>query len=169
MFLEFNFIFDFLLILTIIGPYLMYTYAYKLPKHFKKFWTQDQLVNYSVSVKSLCFFLYFILCISSGFNFSSIPFSIFLISIGQYLNYLVYQKLGKVRAYYGWELGLDKSSPLKGFPFTLGHAQYKGCLLSLLGFYLTFNPTLKLTIMTSIWAFMYFYMIILESTEPGKL
>jgi len=162
-------VFHVALFLSIVLPYMMYTWAYKFPRHFKNHWTQDQLVQRSASVKSVCFALYLILCLKSGFNLSAIPIAIPCIAAGQLLNYLVFQKLGKVRAYYGWELGLDRGAEQKGFPFNLGHAQYKGCLLSLLGTFFLFQTNVELTVVTGIWAFMYFYMIILESSPCGKI
>ena len=122
-----------------VTPYLAYTWAFKAPSHFKKHCSQDTLVLLSSFVHGLTFILYFIIALVGGFNASGVPFGIPLIAAGQLLNYLVYNRLGQVRAYYGWELDLDNNPPQKGFPFTLGDSQYKGCMLTVIGFYYYFN------------------------------
>ena len=66
--------------------------------------------------------------------------AISLISIGQFLNFMVYNKLGTNNVYYGIEYGVNdkKQEYLTEFPFNLGHPQYIGCIITLLGlFFLT--------------------------------
>lgn len=157
-----------ILTLTIVTPYLFYSLAYKNPDLFKKILTQDQLVLYSSIIKAICMLFYGFECINSGLNLDCLILGIPLIIVGQFLNYLIYNKLGQVRAYYGWELSLDNSPPMSGFPLNLGHAQYKGCFLSLLGTYFCFIPNFRLTAFTTIWGFMYFYITLIESSQCGR-
>ncbi|KAH0792846.1 phospholipid N-methyltransferase [Histomonas meleagridis] len=119
-------------------------------------------------MKTICMVLYAAYGFQGKFTFKYIYISIVCIAIGQYLNYIVYTRLGKVRAYYGWELGIDNSPPIHGFPFDIGHPQYKGCFLTLLGTYLLFEATKKFTFFTIIWTIMYFYITLIESTSPGR-
>lgn len=163
-----NSIFDILLFFSIVIPYVIYSIAYKLPHVFKQFLNQDQLVSLSSVIKAVSMLLFGILCLNSGFNKSGLILAIPLIAIGQFLNYEVYHKLGKVAAYYGYELGLYNGPQIQGFPFTIGHAQYKGCLLSLIGMYCAFKPTFKLSMFTLIWCLMYFYILLVESTPCGR-
>lgn len=154
--------------LAIVTPYLFYSLAYKKPDTFKKILTQDQLVLYSSIIKAICMLFYGFECLRSGLCIDSIILGIPLILVGQLLNYLIYNKFGQVRAYYGWELSLDNSPPMTGFPLNLGHAQYKGCFFSLLGTYFCFIPNFRLTLFTTLWGIMYFYITLIESTQCGR-
>ena len=61
---------------------------------------------------------------------------VLLIAIGQWLNFLVYMRLGRAGVYYGYEYGLVASDRTisEGFPFKqLHHPQYVGCMLTILG------------------------------------
>lgn len=63
--------------------------------------------------------------------------ALIFITIGQYLNVTVYQKLGEDLVYYGREY--DKEGEyLTKFPFNMNHPQYTGAILTILGvFFLT--------------------------------
>ena len=160
---------DFVFLITMITPYLLYTWAFKKPKHFLSCISQDQLVTFSSLLHGTTFITYFCIAISAGFNYDGLYIGLVLIAAGQLLNYLVYKLLGKVRAYYGWEFELDNGPPQNGFPFTLGDAQYKGCMLTVIGFYFCFKSTFELTWLTAVWVFMYFYMILMENTKCGRV
>ena len=160
---------DCVFLVTMITPYMLYTWAFKAPENFKKHLTQDQLVYISSIIHGITFITYFWICISAGWCIYGLILGLPLIACGQYLNYLVYNKLGQVRAYYGWELDLDNNPPQEGFPFTLGDAQYKGCMLTVLGFYFCFESTFELTVVSGAWVLMYFYMILMENSKCGKI
>lgn len=154
--------------LSIVTPYLFYSLAYKKPNVFKKILTQDQLVLFSSIIKGICLIFYAFEGFRSGINVLSFPLAFPLIIVGQIFNTKIYSIFGKVRAYYGWELGLDNSPMSTGFPINLGHAQYKGCYLCLLGTYFCFYPSFRLTAFTALWGIMYFYITLIESTECGR-
>lgn len=156
-------------LITMITPYMLYTWAFKRPKSFLAHMSQDNLVTVSSILHAITIVIYTVFCFESGFNKNGLIFSIPCISIGQFLNYQVYSKLGKVRAYYGWELDLDNGPQVQGFPFTLKDPQYKGCLLTLLGVFLMFKTSAQLLFTTVSWALMYVYMIIMENTPSGKV
>ena len=159
---------DIILFITMVAPYALYTRAYKAPITFKRILTQKQLILISSFMKFICTLIFAIYGFVGGFTFKYIHLSFVCIAIGQYLNYIVYTQLGSVRAYYGWELGLDNSPMVKGFPFNISHPQYKGCLLTLLGTFFLFTPTKRFVIFTFIWTICYIYMAVMESTKPGR-
>ncbi|EAY12251.1 hypothetical protein TVAG_028040 [Trichomonas vaginalis G3] len=109
------------------------------------------------------------MCLSSGIILKRLPFTLPFIAIGQLFNYLVYTRLGKVRAYYGWELGLYSGDVLKGFPFDyISDSQYKGLILCVLGIFFSVNYDKTLAILTGYWVLLYVYMIFMENTKPGR-
>ena len=160
---------DAIFLLTMVTPYMLYTWAFKAPENFKKHLSQNALVLISSLIHGTTFVTYFWICLASGLNKPGLCFGLPMIAVGQLLNYLVYQKLGQVRAYYGWELNLDNNPPQQGFPFTLGDAQYKGCMLTVVGFYFCFNANVELSLVTGAWVFMYFYMILMENSKCGRV
>ena len=133
-------------------PYGIYTWAYKWPKHFLQHATQDQLIWVSSILHFISFVTYAFMCLSSGIILKRLPFTLPFIAIGQLFNYLVYTRLGKVRAYYGWELGLYSGDVLKGFPFDyISDSQYKGLILCVLGIFFSVNYDKTLAILTGYW------------------
>jgi len=74
-------------------------------------------------------------CIKSGVSWNCLPYGIPLIILGQILNSAFYKRLGPERVYYGTELGVTEPKILTGFPLDIGHSQYKGCILTLLGLF----------------------------------
>lgn len=154
---------------TVIIPYGIYTWAYKWPKHFLKHMTQDQMIWLSSILHSISFITYGMLCYNSGLVPGRLIFTIPLIAVGQMFNYLVYTRLGKVRAYYGWELELYSGPIVTGFPFdVIADSQYKGCIMCVLGTCLSFNYNPLLAILTGYWIALYVYMIFMENTAPGR-
>ena len=82
--------------------------------------------------------------------------SFLLISIGQTLNFSVYNKIGLDGVYYGFKLG-RKVDWVEGFPFNVGtrHPQYVGAILSWWGLFnmfisssLLYNGYMMLCLMT---------------------
>ena len=93
--------------------------------------THKQLKTFLVLNRFLFFALYTTWVLKYGkVRFSSI--GLILIAIGQYINLLVYKKLGADFVYYGREYGM-KSDYITEFPFTMRHPQYIGTILTTLG------------------------------------
>lgn len=159
---------DIVLAFSMVVPYLCYSVAYFKPFFFQRHATQDGLVMFSSVLKAICMTCYGFLALRGGINTKGLIIGIPFIIIGQYLNMVVYKKLGKVRAYYGWELRLFTGPMLCGFPWDIGHAQYKGLMLSVIGTWFCFNPTVKFTAFTMLWVFMYFYIIVVETLPSGR-
>lgn len=157
-----------LFVATLVPPYLLYSVAYLKPTTFKRFLTQRQLVVLSSVLKAICMCVYLFFGFSAGINYTGLWIGIPLFLVGQSLNLLVYNLLGEQRAYYGWELGLYSGPMLSGFPWTLGHAQYKGLMISVIGTWFCFNPVPRLTAATMLWVCMYFYITIVETLPPGR-
>ena len=160
-------VFDVLLYGSIVAPYIVYAYAYKNPKNFTDFFTLDQFADMSIFAKGISCVLLLIAGIKSGFNKQGVFYGIPLIILGQYLNSTVYKKLGKVRTYYGYEFGVVDLEMLTGFPFTFGHPQYKGSILTVLGGYFLVNNNSRITISCMLWIVCYFFIIAVESTPHG--
>jgi len=88
-----------------------------------------------------------------------------LIIFGQHLNIAVYNALGVNGVYYGNRFGKDIPW-VKSYPYNVWqdmHPQYLGCLTSLLGVYLLGIPQ-EICLW---WASNYFYLMWLESRDPG--
>ena len=156
------------LTVTIIYPYLLYTIAYKFPDLFKKILSQKALILITSTTRTIQILFFIFEGLRTGISVHSFPIAFMLGMIGQILNTLIYKKFGAVRAYYGWELGLDNNPPADGFPLNLEHAQYKGCMFSILGFYFLFVPSFKLSCFATLWTMMYFYITLIESTVCGR-
>lgn len=154
--------------ISMVVPYLCYSVAYLKPAFFKRISSQNALVSSSSVLKAICMACYAYIAIKSGINYNGLIIGFPCILVGQYLNFVVYNKLGKVRAYYGYELGLFNGSMLSGFPWNIGHAQYKGLMLSVIGTWFCFNQTLRFTAFTMLWVFMYFYIIVVETLPSGR-
>ncbi|EAY06423.1 hypothetical protein TVAG_403800 [Trichomonas vaginalis G3] len=154
--------------LTVLYPYVIYTWAYTNPVHFLKHCSQKFLIDTSSYSHFFSFVLYGYICLQSEFLLESFLFSIPIIIIGQVLNFAVYKKLGMCRTYYGWELGLYNGELISGFPFKMGDAQYKGCMLTILGCFFSFKATLDVTVATLVWLIAYTYIIIIENLTPGR-
>jgi methylene-fatty-acyl-phospholipid synthase len=159
---------DLSLAFAITVPYIAYSIAYLAPSTFKRFASQDGLVKMSSVLKAVAMTLYLREVLHSGLNIAGLLFGIPLFAVGQLLNVVVYQRLGKERAYYGWELSIRSDPMLVGFPFDIGHAQYKGLILSLLGAFFTANPSVRLTSFTTLWIAMYFYITFVETCKSGR-
>lgn len=61
----------------------------------------------------------------------------FFIAVGQYLNLMVYHKIGVDNVYYGleYQVNNNKNVYLSEFPFNLHHPQYIGCIITLVGLF----------------------------------
>jgi hypothetical protein len=119
-------------------------------------------------VKEVSLILYAMEALRGTVNWAGVAIGTPCLLIGQLLSYLVMHKLGPVRAWYGWELSLVSGERLTEFPFQVGHAQYKGLILCVFGVWCMVNPTLKFTVMTTIWIAMYFYITLVETTPSGR-
>jgi len=148
-----------------IVPYFFYTWAYKFPKSFSRFFTQKQLIRASVWAKIVGCFCHAPACFRAGINGPGLCLSIPLVIVGQYLNELVYNLLGDSGVYYGIELQAVKPKKIGGFPFTLCDPQYKGSVLTVFGTFLAFNTTTEILQLAIPWIVSYFTIMIVENTK----
>jgi hypothetical protein len=153
---------------SLVTPYLLYPLAYFYPAAFHRVMTQDTLVWTTSIAKTITIPLYLIEAFSGGVNWPGCSIGLPMVLVGQYLNYVVYRRLGKVRAYYGWELSLFNGPMFTDFPFNIGHAQYKGLMLSIFGTFCLCNPTDRMGVVTTLWIGIYFFMTLFESFPSGR-
>lgn len=150
-----------------IFPYLFYTYIYKYPRHYLRHFSQKFLIKWFTYIKVVSTLLHIPACMHAGVNKAGVALGYPLIFFGQYLSELVYAFLGDEGVYYGVELQTVKPKRIVGFPFNMGDPQYKGCILTCLGWYMMVNPTVETTLLMLSWAFAYFYIIVVENTKGG--
>lgn len=58
-----------------------------------------------------------------------------LVLAGQFINFMVYYRIGVDGVYYGREYGIVHGPFCTAFPFTMQHPMYVGCILSILGLF----------------------------------
>jgi uncharacterized membrane protein YwaF len=110
------------------------SFAYLKPDMFKKYCTQADLIRGWSTINIIVASIYVIVCIRARFNRHGLWMSIPCILLGAYIVGYAYAKLGPTRTFFGTELGaIDAADPILEFPFRLGHAQYKGIIMLLLG------------------------------------
>jgi hypothetical protein len=103
-------------------------------------------------------------CARAGFNRHGLWMSIPCVLLGAYIIGYASAKLGLRRTFFGAELGVtDAADPIAEFPFNIGHAQYKGAIMLLLGAWFAFTPTVELTSVTGAWVLSYMVQVIVES------
>jgi protein-S-isoprenylcysteine O-methyltransferase Ste14 len=143
------------------------SWVYLFPDHFKLYFSQDSLIRFWFSLNLIILGLYLILCTRATFNFPALWLSLPCIALGAFLAIYAYSKLGLTRTFFGVELGLvDGGKSVDEFPFTLGHPQYKGASLFVLGLWLAFKHKLELTVVTGIWIVSFMVQLMIEA-EPA--
>jgi hypothetical protein len=154
---------------SIVCPYILYAVAYRHPGWFLRIMSPSHFETLALAFKVVSNCLQAYVCLRCGFNLTGSAIGLPLIALGQYLNYLVYRRLGKVRVYYGYEFGVVKGDILGGFPFSVYHAQYKGCIMSVVGLMLACNECRELTIATMLWIVSYLGITWVESGPSGPI
>jgi len=139
------------IVLSISSAAIAESWAYLYPQSFLEYFTQHQLIVFSISCNVLVLFLFIILGIKSKFNRHGLWLAIPIFSIGVFLFGYAFLKLGKDRTFFGQELGTVEPKAYNEFPFSLGHTQYKGVMLSIFGLWLLFRPSHELTAVTGFW------------------
>jgi hypothetical protein len=155
-------------ILTLLPP-LLYTWVYKFPAHFSRFFTQRNFIDMAQWLK-----IAIVVCSAptmyyTGINGVGLCIGLPMAIVGQYLSELVYSLLGDAGVYYGIELAVVKPRNITGFPFQISDPQYRGVLLTILGILMCFNTTLEGVILLTAWTVAYFYQICLEHTRSGVM
>jgi hypothetical protein len=141
------------------------SFAYSKPDLFKEKFTQTDLIRRWCTINIIIASIYIIVCVRAGFNRHGLWMSIPCILLGAYIVGYDYSKLGPTRTFFGAELGAtDATDPIPDFPFNLGHAQYKGIVMLLLGAWFAFMPTPELTTITGVWVLSYMVQVIVESS-----
>jgi hypothetical protein len=159
----------FLLTAPLIGTSTFLTsYAYLKPNEFKERFTQSDLITVWTTINAIAISLYLIVGFRSGFNRHGLWMSIPCVLLGAYIVGYSYSKLGRTRTFFGAELGLVEDAELiNEFPFNLGHAQYKGVIVLLLGVWFAFIHTAELASITGLWVLAYLVQVLVESI-PSK-
>lgn len=140
--------------------------AYNNADFLKTYVDQDQLIMIIMSLVIIEFILYAFIASKAKFNTAGLWMSIPMILLGGYLVGSAYSKLGKEKTFFGRELnGLDHKD-MECFPFSIGHAQYKGCIIMILGFWFAFRHTHELTAMTGVWIISFMIQMAVE-TPPN--
>jgi hypothetical protein len=152
-----------------LGPYILYTCAYKVPSFLARFLTQRQLIEASQWMKLLCLACAVPTMYRAGINGAGMCIGLPLGIIGQYLSELVYSLLGDAGVYYGIELGTVKPRRISGFPFEISDPMYRGAILTVVALFLMFNITRDTAILALAWIIAYFYEICVENTRGGAI
>lgn len=98
----------------------------------------------------------------------TVPLSVVLVGFGQYLNYAVFQKLGVYGVFYGNVYGY-KTPWVTGFPYNVvGHPQYVGVMLTVLGIFVLWSSQPLWYVMPVITATYYLIEILIEYKPSGK-
>lgn len=100
------------------------------------------------------------------FNIKALWMSLPCICMGLFLIGYSYSKLGITRTFFGAELGVVDDAKYEGFPFSLGHSQYKGFVILILGLWFAFGHTHELTATTGFWIISFMVQMLIE-TQPG--
>jgi len=151
-------------VITTIVPYWFYTWVYKYPKSFSRFMTQKQFIHFAQINKLVGIFSMAPPTFHAGVSGAGLCIGLPFVFIGQYLNELVYNILGDPGVYYGLELRKVKPANLKGFPWTIRDPQYKGSIMTVIGWFFSTNPSARVIIIFSCWMFSYFFQVIVENT-----
>jgi hypothetical protein len=156
-------------LITALLPYMVYTWVYKSPSSFSRFFTQKQFIEFAQWTKILSIFCAAPTMFRSGVNAHGLCIGLPFAVIGQYLSEVVYSALGDAGVYYGIELAVVKPRRITGFPFEISDPQYRGSLLTVIGFLLFFNTTRESGRIITAWILAYFYQICMENTKPGMM
>jgi hypothetical protein len=125
--------------------------AFAYPEVLKAYLTQPELVRYWVTLNLIIAGLYLAACFRSQFNRAALWMTLPCIVLGAFLVGYSYAKLGTLRTFFGRELGLVGGDLVAEFPFTLGHPQYQGAIILILGIWFAFKHNLELTVITGLW------------------
>jgi hypothetical protein len=111
--------------------------------------------------------LYVIVCIRAGFNRHGHWTWIPCVLLGAFIVGDAVGKLGSTPTFFGVELGvIDAKDQIVKFSFILGHAQYNGLIMLLLGAWFAFTPTAELTSIT--WVLSCMVTLIVDWQLRGK-
>ena len=101
--------------------------------------TQRAIKNVLVSNRALqVFLLLFWLVLVFGPTFGIGQYwllGIIFLVVGQFLNAMVYYRIGIDGVYYGREYGIVNDPYCTKFPFTIPHPMYVGCILTIVGLF----------------------------------
>lgn len=158
-----------LIVPTIIATTGASAWAYLYPENFNSRFTQGQLISFLVTTQLITLSLFLVCCIRSGVNKAGMWLALPLICLGLFLVGYSYTKLGMVRTFFGAELGVVEEESYHGFPFSLGHAQYKGMVLLVFGIWCAFHPTHEITALTGIWTVALCIQMFIETPEGGLI
>jgi hypothetical protein len=145
------------------------SWAYLSPDSFTAHFSQPDLVKIWVTANCLAVALYLAICARGKLNVYGLWMSVPCVVIGiSILGYTTW-RLGIARTFFGAELGVvEDAQPIQTFPFSLGHAQYKGAVMLLLGIWFAFHHTVPLTLNTGVWIVAFLLQMIVESRPAGK-
>ena len=146
----FWFVFDGILYLSIVSPYLLYYFSPNI----------QNIVFISnvlriVSIVSISIAILKAGINKPGFLFFSIP----LILGGQYLNLFVYHVLDSEKTILQYGFNDLRTEYLPGFPFTLKYPQFKGTIMTIAGALFLCNVTKRTTIAFMFWMLSIFLVI----------
>lgn len=130
-----------------------------------KYFEHDELVLIIISLMVVTTILYIHISAKAKFNVAGLWMTIPLLLLGGYLVISTYIKLGKKGTFFGRQYKIYTELELKEFPFSLGHAQYKGCIIMLLGWWFAFKHTHELTGMTGLWIISIMIQMAVETPE----
>lgn len=141
-------------------------WAYHDPVSFTEHFNQEQLIYFLVGSYILSALIYLAICIRAKFNKHGLAFAIPIFAAGVAITVYSFIKMGPKRTFFGRELGTVGELTFTGFPYTLGHAIYKGMIFVLLGLFMMFNPSHELTISTGVWVVLILFSILVECCTP---
>lgn len=153
--------------ITTVIPYFSYSWAFKYPNSFLKYFTQVQLIHFAQFMKLFTVMTSAPTLFYVGINKSGVVIGLILIFVGQYLNELVYSIIGDAGVYYGLELQVVKPRKIGGFPFNIHDPMYKGTILTVMGGMFCFNMSKEFILLLATWFISYFGMDIVENTESA--
>jgi hypothetical protein len=142
--------------------------AYAYPDSLKNTLTQPELIQYWVTLTILIAVFYAIACFRSQFNTAALWMALPCIIFGAFLIGYGYAKLGPVKTFFGRELGIVSGPLVTEFPFSLGHPQYKGAIILILGIWFAFKHNLELTIITGLWIVSVMVQLMIEAPPAAS-
>lgn len=158
------------MIISIALSNVIVSWAYLKPESFKEHFTQGDLIRMWVVINAFTLFLHILVCRKAVFNIHGLWLSIPFCLLGIFIIGYAYSRMGTTRTFFGQELGLVEDEQLiEGFPFSLGHAQYKGFIILLLGIWFAFRHTHELTAMTGVWIISFLVQMLIETPQQGSV
>jgi isoprenylcysteine carboxyl methyltransferase (ICMT) family protein YpbQ len=145
------------------------SWAYLSPDSFSAHFSQQDLIKFWLTANGLTVALYLAICARAKLNIHGLWMSIPCVILGIAILVMSIRQLGVVRTFFGVELGVvDDAQPIQTFPFSLGHPQYKGAVILLLGIWFAFHHTVPLTFNTGVWIVAFLLQMIVESQPAGR-